>query len=127
MAWLLSAALTFNHKYILTATYGIRDNYMTKKLAIDSAANAVKSQTANFSNMRRFDLLFSAPFSCRHLEYAIVGRCKPFALSLFRGRRCCHCFPVGANAQVQQQLSCRAALGLNWPHLYIPELWVSEK
>jgi hypothetical protein len=63
MAWLLSGAWTFNRKYIFTVTYGFRDQFMTKRLAMDSAAHAVKSQTANFSNMQRLDLLFAAPFN----------------------------------------------------------------
>lgn len=63
MAWLLSAAWTFHRKYILTATYGYRDNYITKRLSVDSAAQAVKSQTANFSHLQRLDLLLSAPFN----------------------------------------------------------------
>lgn len=63
MAWLVSAAFTFNRNYVFTASYGFRDNYMTKRLTLDPAANAIKSQTANFSNMQRLDFLFSAPFT----------------------------------------------------------------
>ncbi|WP_315814849.1 outer membrane beta-barrel family protein [Paraflavitalea speifideaquila] len=63
MAWLISGAWTIHRKYIVTATYALRNNYMTKRLLHDSATNAIKSVTANFHYMQRFDLLFSAPFN----------------------------------------------------------------
>ncbi len=74
MAWLLSAAWTFHRKYILTATYGFRDDYMSKRLSVDSAGQAVKSQTANFSHLQRLDLLFLCPLQHGHLEHAGISR-----------------------------------------------------
>lgn len=124
MAWLLSAAWTFNRKYILTATYGFRDNYITKRLVMDSAANAVKSQTANFSNMQRFDLLFSAPFSA-----------GPWSMQASAGvNYSLYPFPQvkgdvtasrwAANIQVQQQLKLPAGLRLEVAaFFYSRELW----
>lgn len=124
MAWLLSGAFTFKHKYILTATYGFRDNYMTKKLTIDTTNNAVKSQTANLSNMQRFDLLFSAPFSA-----------GPWSMQLSAGLNYSR-YPIpqknensitsrwSANAQLQQQLKLPGGLRFELAsYIYSPELW----
>jgi hypothetical protein len=124
MAWLLSAALTIHRKYILTATYALRDNYMTKRLLTDSAANAIKSITANFRNMQRFDLLFSAPFT--------VG---PWSMQLSAGANYSrYPFPqIGGdatasrwafNAQAQQQLRLPAGFRLEVAtFFYSRELW----
>jgi hypothetical protein len=124
IAWLFSTAITFQHKYILTATYGIRENYMTKRLTIDSAANAVKSQTANFRNMQRFDLLLSAPFNA-----------GPWSLQLSAGLNYSR-YPIpqtnddaiasrwAANAQVQQQLKLPGGFRFELASfLYSRELW----
>jgi hypothetical protein len=124
LAWLLSTAFTFHRKYIITATYGFRNNYITKRLIIDSAANAVKSQTANFSNMQRFDLLFSAPFNA-----------GPWSMQVSAGVNYSHYpFPqIGkegmasrwaANVQVQQQLKLPAGIRLELAtYFYSRELW----
>lgn len=124
MAWLFSTAFTFHHKYILTATWGIRENYMTKKLTIDPAANAVKSQTANFRNMQRFDLLLSAPFNA-----------GPWSMQLSAGVNYSR-YPIpqtgddamasrwAANAQVQQQLKLPAGFRFELASfIYSRELW----
>jgi hypothetical protein len=62
MAWVFSTSYTFNRKYVLTASYNQRDNYNTRRLLVDETG-AVKSQSANFRYMRRFDMLLSAPLS----------------------------------------------------------------
>jgi hypothetical protein len=124
MAWLLSAAFTFKHKYIFTATYGVRENYMTKRLTIDPAANAVKSQTANFRNMQRFDMLLSAPFSA-----------GPWSMQLSAGVNYSR-YPIpqtgndaiasrwAANAQVQQQLKLPGGFRFELASfIYSRELW----
>jgi hypothetical protein len=125
MAWLLSTAFTLQSKYIVTATYGIRENYMTKQLAIDSATGAVKSQTANFSNMQRFDLLFSAPVS--------AGRWSMQASAVLNYSR----YPVtetmshyvimsrwAANVRTQHQLQLPAGFKVEAAmYYYTPELW----
>jgi hypothetical protein len=124
MAWLLSTAFTFKHKYIVTATYGFRQNYMTKRLTIDPAANAVKSQTANFRNMQRFDMLLSAPFSA-----------GPWSMQLSAGVNYTR-YPIpqtgndaiasrwAANAQVQQQLKLPGGFRFEVASfIYSRELW----
>jgi hypothetical protein len=124
MAWLLSAAWTFHRKYILTATYGLRDNYMTKRLLIDTAAHAVKSQTANFSHMQRFDLLFSAPFNAgpwsMQLNAGINYSRYPFAQvggEVVAAR-------WAGNIQAQQQLRLPAGFRLELAAFYYTrELW----
>lgn len=63
MAWLLSTAYTLQNKYILTATYGLRNNYIGRQLVVDPATGSIKSQSANFNNAKRFDLDVSAPVS----------------------------------------------------------------
>lgn len=124
MAWLLSAAWTFHKKYILTATYGFRDNYMTKRLVIDSAANAVKSQTANFSNMQRLDLLFSAPFSAGawSLQVSAGVNYSTYPFAQMGGDATASRW--AANIQLQQQLKLPAGFRLEVAaFFYSRELW----
>jgi hypothetical protein len=124
LAWLLSTAFTFHRKYIITATYGFRDHYMTKRLVIDSASNAVKSQTANFNNMQRFDLLFSAPFNygpwSMQVSAGINYSQYPFPQMGKEGMAA----RWAANAQVQQQLKLPAGFRLELAsYFYSRELW----
>jgi outer membrane beta-barrel protein len=124
MAWLLSAAFTYHRKYIVTATYGFRDHYMTKRLVIDSASNAVKSQTANFSTMQRFDLLFSAPFNAGAWSMQVSAGINysqyPFPQTSKEGRAS----RWAANTQVQQQLKLPAGIRLELAtYYYSCELW----
>ncbi|PVD49637.1 hypothetical protein DC498_24195 [Terrimonas sp.] len=63
MAWLFSVAYSLHSKYILTATYGLRDHYMGRQLIVDPSTGAIKSQTANFNNAKRLDLNMSVPFN----------------------------------------------------------------
>ncbi|WP_205513231.1 outer membrane beta-barrel protein [Longitalea arenae] len=110
MAWLLSAAFTFQQKYILTATYGLRDNYMTKRLSIDEAANAVKSQTANFRNMQRFDVLLSAPFHAGPWSMQFSGGLNYASYPIAQTTEDLTASRWAANAQVQQQLKLPGGL-----------------
>ncbi|MEO6282395.1 MAG: outer membrane beta-barrel protein [Dyadobacter sp.] len=61
MAWLFSADYTFKDKYVLTASYGRRTNYLSRRLVIEENTNAIISQSANYDNMQRLDLLASVP------------------------------------------------------------------
>ncbi|WP_207513868.1 outer membrane beta-barrel protein [Longitalea luteola] len=124
MAWLLAATGTFNRKYVVTATYGLRENYMAKRLLVDSASNAVKSQSVNFSDMQRFDLLLAAPFSAgwwslqasvgvNYSMYPIPQRTGDVSVSRWAG-----------SVQVQQQVKLPAGLRLEVStNLYSRELW----
>lgn len=61
LAWIYSLGYTWKEQYALTATYSRRSDYISRRLAIDPGTNAVISQSANFSNMERFDLILSVP------------------------------------------------------------------
>lgn len=61
LAWIYSLGYTWKEQYVLTATYSRRSDYISRRLAIDPGTNAVISQSANFSNMERFDLILSVP------------------------------------------------------------------
>lgn len=60
LAWVFSAAYTFRHKYVLTASYHGSNNFISRSLTMDG--EAVKSQSANLGTMRRFDLIAALPF-----------------------------------------------------------------
>jgi len=60
LAWVFSTAYTFRHRYILTATYNVSNNYISRRLTMDGIA--VKSQSANLGTMRRFDIIAALPF-----------------------------------------------------------------
>ena len=124
LAWLLSTAFTFHRKFIITATYGYRDNYMTKRLVLDSVSNAVKSQTANFSNMQRFDLLFSAPFNAGPWSMQVSANVNysqyPFPQVGKEGMA----VRWAANAQVQQQIKLPVGFRFELAtYFYSRELW----
>jgi hypothetical protein len=124
LAWLLSAAFSLNRKYNFTATYGLRDNYMTKRLTMDSVASAVKSQTANFSNMQRLDLLFSAPFSAGDwsMQASAGVNYSRYPFSQVGGKAIASRW--AANLQLQQQLKLPAGFRLELAaYLYSRELW----
>lgn len=124
MAWLLSATWTLHRKYILTATYGFRDNYLTKRLSIDAAANAVKSQTANFSNMQRFDLLLSAPFHAGIWSMQVSAGVNYSRYPFPQLGKDGIATRWAANAQVQQQLKLPAGFRLELAaFLFTKELW----
>jgi hypothetical protein len=124
MAWLLSAAFSFQHKYILTATYGFRDNYMTKRLSIDPAANAVKSQTANFRNMRRFDVLLSAPFNAGPWSMQLSAGANYSRYPIPQADKDVNTARWAVNAQVQQQLKLPYGFRLELASFfYSRELW----
>ncbi|WP_276483469.1 outer membrane beta-barrel protein [Paraflavitalea pollutisoli] len=124
MAWLLSAAWTVHRKYILTASYALRENYLTKRLTMDSSANAVKSQTANFRNLQRFDLLVSAPFSAGpwSLQLNAGINHSRYPLSQLSGETTLARW--SANVQLQQQLRLPAGFRAELAaYYYSSELW----
>jgi hypothetical protein len=62
MAWIFAVSNTFHAKYILTASYSHRNNYMSRLLMTDSLTGAISSRTANFAGADRVDLLLAMPF-----------------------------------------------------------------
>jgi hypothetical protein len=124
MAWLFSGAWTIHRKYIFTATYALRDNYMTKRLLIDSAANAIKSVTANFRNMQRFDLLFSAPFSAGVWSMQVSAGANYSRYPLPQNGDEATASRWAFNIQAQQQLKLPAGFRLEVAAFYYTdELW----
>lgn len=124
MSWLLSAAWTFKRKYILTATYGLRDNYMSRRLLIDSAAGAVKTVTANFNNMQRFDILFSAPFSAGPWSMQLSADVNYTRYPFQQADGDAIASRWAFNAQVQQQLKLPGGLRMDVATFFTSrELW----
>lgn len=124
IAWLFSGAWTIHRKYILTATYALRDNYMTKRLLIDTAANAIKSVTANFSHMQRFDLLFSAPFNAGPWSMQVSAGVNYSRYPVQQNGRDAIASRWAFNAQAQQQLKLPAGFRLEIAaFFYSRELW----
>lgn len=123
MAWIFSVSNTFMRKYVITATYNTRSNYITRRLVPDAAT--IKSQSANFRSMRRLDLLLSAPFTITpswnmQLTTAVSYTSYPVAqtsgfktLSQWSG-----------NLQCQQQVKLPAGIQLELAaYLFSHELW----
>jgi hypothetical protein len=124
MAWLLSAAWTLHRKYIVTATYGFRENYITKRLVIDSMSGAVKSQTANFGKMKRLDLLFSAPFHAGSWNMQVSAGVNYSHYPVPQTNGTLTASRWAANLQAQQQLKLPGGIQLElaaW--YYTKELW----
>lgn len=62
MGWLFSASYTFMKKYILSAEYSKRNNYISYNLSYDDNGVTVRSRSANFSHFDRVDFNLIAPF-----------------------------------------------------------------
>ena len=62
MAWQFATSYTFRKKYIFTAGYGKRNNYISYRLSYDDNGATVSSRSANFSNFDRLDLNLITPF-----------------------------------------------------------------
>lgn len=124
LAWLLSTAWTIRRKYIITATYNIRENYMTKRLETDAAANAVKSQTANFRYMQRLDMLFSAPFSAGRWSMQVSASVNYSKYPLYQLTDNTTISRWAANTQVQQQVQLPAGIKAEAGIYFVSrELW----
>lgn len=105
MAWLFSSAYTFRRKYILTTTYGLRNNYITRQLVVDPATNAIKSQSANFKNMKRFDLTLSAPFDIASFwNIQVTSGINYTTYPVFKTSGFANLSQWACNVQLQQQV-----------------------
>ncbi|MGN6493920.1 MAG: outer membrane beta-barrel family protein [Agriterribacter sp.] len=105
MAWLFSGAYTLRSKYIFTATYGLRDNYLGRQLVIDPSGGSVKSQTANFNNAKRIDLDISVPLmlaSFWDVQLSTGLNYTTYPISSISGFKQLSQWAV--NAQLQQQV-----------------------
>ena len=61
MAWLLSLAYSFKHKYVVTASYSRHTDYLSRWVVTEPGTNALISQSANFGKMHRLDVTCSTP------------------------------------------------------------------
>ncbi|AIM39042.1 hypothetical protein KO02_21905 [Sphingobacterium sp. ML3W] len=61
MAWLSSASYVIANKYIFTAEYGKRSNYISRSLSYDPNGVTIRSQSTNFENFERLDLTVITP------------------------------------------------------------------
>jgi hypothetical protein len=105
MAWLLSSAYTFKSKYILTATYAIRNNYMTRQLVVDPVSNAIKSQSTNFENVKRIDLEISAPLDITSFwNIQITSGINYTTYPIFKTTGFENVSQLAGNIQLQQQV-----------------------
>lgn len=106
MAWLVSSAYTLRNKYILTATYGLRDNYLGRQLVVDPSSGSIKSQTANFNNAKRLDLDISLPFTITsfwEIQLSSGINYTTYPISVTTGTRQLSLW--AASIQLQQQLT----------------------
>jgi len=61
MAWIYSAGYTLKDRYVLSASYSTRSNYLSRRLVIEENTGAIISQSANLGSMRRLDVTASVP------------------------------------------------------------------
>lgn len=61
MAWIYSAGYTLKDRYVLSASYSARSNYLSRRLIIEENTGAIISQSANLASMRRLDVTASVP------------------------------------------------------------------
>jgi outer membrane receptor protein involved in Fe transport len=104
-AWLFSAAYTLRSKYILTTTYGLRNNYLSRHLVVDPATGSIKSQSANFNNVKRFDMDMSVPFTVTSFwdfQFTSGLNYTTYPISVINGFK--RLSQWAGNVQLQQQL-----------------------
>lgn len=114
MAWLFSTAYTLQNKYILTATYSLRDNYLGRQLAVDPSTGSIKSQSANFNHAKRFDLDMSVPFkitSFWDLQLSSGLNYTTYPISVTNGLQ--QLSQWAGNVQLRQQLRLPWDIGLD--------------
>lgn len=124
MAWLFSTAYTLRSKYILTATYGLRDNYMGRQLVVDPSNGSIKSQSANFNNAKRFDLNMSVPvniMSFWDLQMSAGLNYTTYPISITGGIKQLSLWAGNIQLQQQIRLPCDLQLQVSG-FLYSPEL-----
>ncbi|MFT3947456.1 MAG: outer membrane beta-barrel family protein [Agriterribacter sp.] len=124
MAWLFSAAYALRSKYILTATYGLRDNYIGRQLVIDPSNGSIKSQSANFNNAKRFDLDVSAPVNITSywsLQLSTGLNYTTYPISITTGLQQLSQWAVSVQLQQQVQLPYDIQLQVSG-FFYSPEL-----
>lgn len=124
MAWLFSTTYTLHSKYIFTATYGLRDNYLGRQLVVDPSTGSIKSQTANFNNAKRIDLDMSVPLTLTSfwdLQLSTGLNYTTYPISISTGLR--HLSQWAVNAQLQQQVQLPYDIQLQVSgFFYSPEL-----
>ena len=125
MAWLYSAAYTFKDKYVLTANYSKRSDYLSRSITVEPETNAVVSQAANFDKMRRFDLVASVPVhvsSFWNLQFTGGTNYTSYPIPLREGQSTIAKW--AANVIASQQLTLPAGINVEltatW---YSGELW----
>ncbi|GAA5219496.1 outer membrane beta-barrel family protein [Membranihabitans marinus] len=99
IGWNFSTSYSLLNKYIFTAEYRKRSDYISQQLSFDENGVTVRSQSANFDNFDQFDFNLIAPFSAfgfwdlqfftglNYTEYpisehSVEKRLKNWALSL---------------------------------------------
>ena len=124
MAWLFSSAYTFKYKYVLTGSYNHRNNYLTRQLIMDDQG-VLKSQSANFRNMQRFDILLSAPVTISSFwDIQFTTGVNYTTYPIFQTDGFNAASKWAANMQVQQQLELPAGFQLEVSSFYYSnELW----
>lgn len=122
LAWAYTLIYNLNKKYILSASYNHSNNFISRRLAIDG--NAIKSQSANFGNMNRFDLSASIPvklFSFWQLQLFASGNYTSYPISMVQGEK--QLSQWGATASLQHDFllpaNFRASVS---SYYYSPEL-----
>lgn len=124
MAWVFSTAYTLNNKYVLTASYSHRNNYLTRRLVVDETGT-IKSQSANFRYMQRVDLLLSAPFQAASFwDVQFTGGVNYTSYPVYQMNGSLAVKQWAGYLQVQQQIKLPLKLQLELATFYYsPELF----
>jgi len=112
MAWVFSAAYTLRQKYVFTAGYRRSNNFLTRQLLVDDLG-VVKSQIANFKDMKRFDFVITVPYTIaqfwsmqvsvatNHVTYPVSQKIGYSTIRQWAG-----------NIQLNQQVELPAGIGM---------------
>lgn len=125
MAWLFSSGYTLKDKYVLTVSYGRHTDYISKRLVIEPATNAIVSQSANYDKMERLDVLASVPvslFSFWELQLTSGTSYTRYPVPLLNGEKTFNKWAV--NTMLNQQIKLPAGLNFELSLSYnSSELW----
>lgn len=122
LAWAYALFYTINKKYILSASYNHSNNFINRRLVVDGTA--IKSQSANFGNMNRFDFSASIPvklFDYWQLQLFASGNYTTYPISLLKGEKQLSQWAASASLQQDFLLPANFKASVS-TYYYSPEL-----
>jgi hypothetical protein len=127
MSWLYSTTYMFKGKYLLSASYSRRNDFISEKQMLDDNGVTIKSQSANFGRMNRVDLGITIPvdlFKCWNTQIATGVNYTDYPISVTRGDKLLSRW--AGSVSVQQHLDLPYGIKADISTVYTSrELWGS--